>query len=171
MMVYNDNMMQMILISAYVGLNGSLSITWSFLLIKSELTKSANCRKPMSSLLSFITLCYLVKYGKYLRLFTFNIWIKSRMGNRCQWIWGVSWGLLGLWSTSWPSLCWSFHVRVIFLLPLCCVRLSYGINRDVRDTVMILYVICRLMCVTDPWAHMSFMHSILSLKLGVTTVT
>ena len=23
------------------------------------------------------------------------------------------------------------------------------------------------MCVTDPWAHMSFMHSILSLKLGV----
>ena len=24
------------------------------------------------------------------------------------------------------------------------------------------------MCVTDPWAHMSFMHSILSLKLGVT---
>jgi len=33
---------------------------------------------------------------------------------------------------------------------------------------MILYVICRLMCVTDPWAHMSFMHSILSLKLGVT---
>ena len=25
------------------------------------------------------------------------------------------------------------------------------------------------MCVTDPWAHMSFMHSILSLKLGVTT--
>ena len=26
------------------------------------------------------------------------------------------------------------------------------------------------MCVTDPWAHMSFMHSILSLKLGVTIV-
>jgi len=24
------------------------------------------------------------------------------------------------------------------------------------------------MCVTDPWAHMSFMHSILSLKLDVT---
>jgi hypothetical protein len=26
------------------------------------------------------------------------------------------------------------------------------------------------MCVTDPWAHMSFMHSILSLKLGVTAL-
>jgi len=25
------------------------------------------------------------------------------------------------------------------------------------------------MCVTDPWAHMSFMYSILSLKLGVTS--
>ena len=25
------------------------------------------------------------------------------------------------------------------------------------------------MCVTDPWAHMSLVHSILSLKLGVTT--
>ena len=24
------------------------------------------------------------------------------------------------------------------------------------------------MCVTDPWAHMSLVHSILSLKLGVT---
>ena len=39
---------------------------------------------------------------------------------------------------------------------------------DVRDTVMILYVICQLVCVIDPWAHMSFVHSILSLKLGVT---
>ena len=26
------------------------------------------------------------------------------------------------------------------------------------------------MCVTDPWAHMNLVHSILSLKLGVTTV-
>ena len=26
------------------------------------------------------------------------------------------------------------------------------------------------MCVTDPWAHMSFVHSILFLKLGVTGV-
>ena len=33
---------------------------------------------------------------------------------------------------------------------------------------MILYVICQLVCVIDPWAHMSFVHSILSLKLGVT---
>ena len=42
---------------------------------------------------------------------------------------------------------------------------------DVRDTVMILYVICQLMCVTNPWAHTSFVHSILSLKLGVTATT
>ena len=121
---------------------------------------------------AFITPCYLVKYGKYLRLFTFNIWIKkSWMGNRCQWVWGVSRGLLGLWSTSWPSLCWSYHERATFFyFPLCCVRLCDGINRDVRNTVMILYVICQLMCGTDPWAHMSFMHSILSLKLGVIRV-
>jgi len=33
---------------------------------------------------------------------------------------------------------------------------------------MILFIICQLMCVTDPWAHMSLVHSILSLKLGVT---
>ena len=51
---------------------------------------------------------------------------------------------------------------------MCCVRLCDGINRDVRYTVMILFVIYQLMCVTNPWAHMSFMHSILSLKLGVT---
>ena len=44
------------------------------------------------------------------------------------------------------------------------------IIRDVRDTVMILYMICQLVCVTNPWAHMSFMHSILSLKLGVTNL-
>ena len=36
------------------------------------------------------------------------------------------------------------------------------------DTVMILYVICQLVCVIDSWAHTSFVHSILSLKLGVT---
>ena len=57
-----------------------------------------------------------------------------------------------------------------FYFSLCCVRLCDGINRDVRNTVMILYVICQLMCVTDPCAHMSFMHSILSLKLGVTNL-
>ena len=34
---------------------------------------------------------------------------------------------------------------------------------------MILYVIYQLVCVIDSWAHTSFMHSILSLKLGVTT--
>ena len=34
--------------------------------------------------------------------------------------------------------------------------------------MMILFIICQLMCVTDPWAHMSLVHSILSLKLGVT---
>ena len=39
---------------------------------------------------------------------------------------------------------------------------------DVRDTVMIHYVICQLVCVIDPWSHTSFVHSILSLKLGVT---
>ena len=39
---------------------------------------------------------------------------------------------------------------------------------DVRDTMIILYVICQLVCVIDPWAHTSFVHSILSLKLGVT---
>ena len=33
---------------------------------------------------------------------------------------------------------------------------------------MILYEICQLVCVIDPWAHTSFVHSILSLKLGVT---
>ena len=36
------------------------------------------------------------------------------------------------------------------LFSLCCVRLCDGINRDVRYTVMILFVICQLMCVTDP---------------------
>ena len=41
---------------------------------------------------------------------------------------------------------------------------------DVRDTVMILYVICQLVCMIDLWAHTSFVHSILSLKLGVTLV-
>ena len=54
----------------------------------------------------------------------------------------------------------------LFIFSLCCIRLRDVINRDVRDTVMILYVICQLVCVTDPWTHMSLVHSILSLKLG-----
>ena len=33
---------------------------------------------------------------------------------------------------------------------------------------MILFVICQLVCVIDSWAHTSLVHSILSLKLGVT---
>ena len=57
-----------------------------------------------------------------------------------------------------------------FTIPLCCVRLLNVIICDVRDTVMILYMICRLVCVTDSWAHMSIVHSILSLKLGVTLI-
>ena len=60
-----------------------------------------------------------------------------------------------------------FHERVNFYFLLCCVRLSYVINRDVRYTVMILFIICQLVCVTDLWVHMSFVLSILSLKLGV----
>ena len=36
---------------------------------------------------------------------------------------------------------------------------------------MILYVICQLVCVIDSWAHTSFVHSILSLKLGVTIIS
>ena len=55
-----------------------------------------------------------------------------------------------------------------FTIPLCCVRLLNVIICDVRDTVMILYMICQLVCVTNPWTHMSLVHSILSLKLGVT---
>ena len=39
------------------------------------------------------------------------------------------------------------------------------------NTVMIHYVICQLVCVVDPWAHTSLVHSILSLKLGVTVLT
>ena len=58
----------------------------------------------------------------------------------------------------------------LYYFLLCCVRLCDVINCDVRYTVMILFVICQLMCMTDPWAHMSFMHSILSLKLGVTNI-
>ena len=62
-----------------------------------------------------------------------------------------------------------FHERVIFFyLPLCYVSQCDAIIRYVRYTVMILFIICQLMCVTDPWAHMSLVHSILSLKLGVT---
>ena len=61
-----------------------------------------------------------------------------------------------------------FHERVIFLSSavLCksmwCYYSLCKIHRD--DT----FIICQLMCVTDFWAHMSLVHSILSLKLGVT---
>ena len=47
-------------------------------------------------------------------------------------------------------------------------KTKFYYNSDVWDTVMILYVICQLVCVIDSWAHMSIMHLILSLKLGVT---
>ena len=47
-------------------------------------------------------------------------------------------------------------------------KTKFYYNSDVWDIVMILYVICQLVCVIDSWAHTSFVHSILSLKLGVT---
>ena len=53
---------------------------------------------------------------------------------------------------------------------MCYARQCDAIIRYVRYTVMILFIICQLMCVTDPWAHMSLVHSILSLKLGVTII-
>jgi hypothetical protein len=61
-----------------------------------------------------------------------------------------------------------FHERVIFLSFAMLCKTVILLNRDVRYTVMILYIICQLVCVTDLWAHMSLVHSILSLKLGVT---
>ena len=60
------------------------------------------------------------------------------------------------------------HERVIFLYSAVWCKTKLYYESDVRDTVMIVYVICQLVCVTDPWAHTSFVHSILSLKLGVT---
>ena len=46
--------------------------------------------------------------------------------------------------------CVEASTRVLsFIFPLCCVRLSYVINHDVRYTMMILFIICQLMCVTD----------------------
>ena len=61
------------------------------------------------------------------------------MGNRCQWIWGVSWRLLGLWSTSRLSLWWSSTTELSFYLPLCYVSQCDAIIRYVRYTVMIFF--------------------------------
>jgi hypothetical protein len=49
-----------------------------------------------------------------------------------------------------------------------CVKTMCCIKRDVRYTIMILPVICRLMCATVPRAHIMYIHSILSLKWSVT---
>ena len=51
------------------------------------------------------------------------------MGNRWQRVWGFPGRLLGLWSTSWPSLWWrprEFHY--LFIIPLWCIRLSFIIT-------------------------------------------
>ena len=61
------------------------------------------------------------------------------MGNRWQRVWGVSWELLGLWSTSRSSLWWSSTRELSFYLPLCYVRQCDAIIRYVRYTVMILF--------------------------------
>ena len=54
---------------------------------------------------------------------------------------------------------------LLFAAVLCKIMLWYyswcKIHRD--DT----FVIYQFVCVTDPWAHMSFVHYIISLKLGV----
>jgi hypothetical protein len=72
-------------------------------------------------------------------------------------------------STSWLSLCWSYHVwELSFMFPLMLYKTKWCIKRDVRYTVMILSVIYRFMCDTVPGAHIRFMHSILSLKWSVT---
>ena len=60
------------------------------------------------------------------------------------------------------------RVLLSFYYSAVMYKTKFYYNSDVWDTVMILYVICQLVCVMDPWAHTSFVHSILSLKLGMT---
>ena len=60
------------------------------------------------------------------------------------------------------------RVYYLFINSAVMYKTKFYYNSDVCDTVMILYVICQLVCVIDSWAHTSFVHSILSLKLGVT---
>ena len=62
-----------------------------------------------------------------------------------------------------------FHERVILYFSTMMYKTKFYYNSDVwrhRDDTI---VICQLVCVNDSWAHTSFVHSILSLKLGVTT--
>ena len=90
------------------------------------------------------------------------------MGNRWQRIWGVSWVLLGLWSTSWPSLWWcsTRESYLLFSAVMCKTKLCY--YRDVRYTVMILfYNLSACVCDWSLGTH-ELVYSILSLKLGVT---
>jgi len=89
------------------------------------------------------------------------------MGNRWQRVWGVSWGLLGLWSTSWSSLWWcsTRESYLLFSAVICKTKLCY--YRDVSYTVMILfYNLSAYVCDWSLGIH-ELVHSILSLKLDV----
>jgi hypothetical protein len=86
------------------------------------------------------------------------------MGNRWQLVGGLPRGLLGL-SQLVDRPCVGATTSESYLFNFClCVKTKCCIKRDVRYTVMILPVICRLICAIVPGAHIMFMHSILSLK-------
>jgi hypothetical protein len=93
---------------------------------------------------------------------------KFRMGNRWQLLRGFPWRLLGLGQlVALPCGAETPFESCYLLFRLLCWEL-----RDVISwcmyTVMILLLVCRLMCVTIPEAHIRCMHSILSFNWSVT---
>jgi hypothetical protein len=81
---------------------------------------------------------------------------------------GLSWWILGLMSTSQRTCDWHHHERKLsFYFFFICVKTMCFNNRDVQTMWWYSSFICQLMCDWSLDAH-KVMHSILSLKIGVT---
>jgi hypothetical protein len=91
-----------------------------------------------------------------------------RMGKWTGLAWGLSRWIWGLMSTSQCFCDWSRHKRVIFLFPLHCVKTMYYYSLYNKQMWWYSSLICRLMCGWSLGTH-KVMHSILSLKMGVTS--
>jgi hypothetical protein len=131
---------------------------------------NAKCSKPcLPFWASWIPMLYLWSTKCTHVCSFFHLWIKISDGYQMTVGMRTTQKISRFESTSWfvPVLEVP-RSRVIFYFPLVLYKTKWCIKRDVRYTVMILSVICRLMCAMVPGAHIRFMHSILSLKWSVT---
>jgi hypothetical protein len=144
---------------------GIVATLW-LLIVKHDIHINATCSLTSVSYLSLMNLLLYLLSTICAHPYYFP---HIRMGKWTELTWWLSRWILGLMSTSQYSYNWSRHKRVIFLFLLHCVKTMWWNTLCNKQMWWYFIFICWLTCDWSLGTH-KIMHSILSLKMGMTGV-